>query len=129
MVFYKSWLQLGIKKIKDIYDSRHKIFYTFERLKQIYNISNSEFLNYFTITQSIPKTWKHIIKTQNINEILKPPLIYQVKKCKSPNKMLYNKQIELINHDNEINPHLKTLLSHKNPEESPQEKKPKTTLE
>ena len=26
MLFYKSWLQLGIKKINDIYDSRHKIF-------------------------------------------------------------------------------------------------------
>ena len=46
-LFYKSWQQSGIKSIANIYDSRLNLFYTFERLKQIYNISNSEFLNKF----------------------------------------------------------------------------------
>ena len=62
ILFNKFWLQLGIKSIAHIYDSRINIFYTFERLKQIYNITNSEFLYYYTIIQSIPKKWKQLIK-------------------------------------------------------------------
>ena len=75
---YNKWLQLGIKSIAHIYDSRLNTFYTFERLKQLYNINSSEFLNYYTITQSIPKRWKQIIKTQNITETQKLPLLKQI---------------------------------------------------
>ena len=107
-LFYNQWLQLGIKSIAHLYDSRINTFYTFERLKQLYNIDNSEFLNYYTIIQSIPKRWKQIIKTQNITEPPKIPLLKLIKKSRlSPNKILYNTQIQSLNKTNEVKPHIK----------------------
>lgn len=72
---YLYWLQNGIKYLKDIYhDTKNKI-YPFERLNDIYNLPDSDFLKYLTLTQSIPSPWKTALRYDNINN-LEPPTIF-----------------------------------------------------
>ena len=107
-IFYTNLFNKGIKYIKDIFDSRSKLFYTFQYIKTSYLLNNTDFLNYHTLVQSIPKPWKANIKNNNIlinttdNNLLK-----KISKSTSPNKYLYNIQLNRIASNLIIKPHTK----------------------
>ena len=49
-IFYKPWYDKGIIYIDQIFDSRHKLFFTFQHMKNVYALDNSEFLKYHSLT-------------------------------------------------------------------------------
>ena len=59
---FKSWLNVGIKYVKDMFDKGTQSFYTFPALKEKYNLLPSDFLKYLSILNSIPKAWKRQLK-------------------------------------------------------------------
>ena len=107
-MFYKELFNKGIKYIEQLFDSRSKKFHTFQYMKTSHLLNNSDFLNYHTLVQSIPKRWKAIMKNNNIqinntdNNLLK-----KISKSTSPNKYLYNIQINRIVKNIVIKPHTK----------------------
>ena len=58
LLYYKNWFDKGIKYIEQIFDKRQNKIYTFDRIKTLYNLDNSQFLKYHSLVQSIPKLWK-----------------------------------------------------------------------
>ena len=42
-ILYKSWLDKGIKYIMHLFDSRSKVFYTFQHIKNVYALDNGDF--------------------------------------------------------------------------------------
>ena len=50
-----------------LYDRRHRIFFTFAQLKQIFNLKETDFLRYYQILSSIPKHWKAKLRTESPN--------------------------------------------------------------
>lgn len=58
--FNKKLFEKGITNVVDHIDMGGNI-YTFERLKEAYNIKRT-FLDYQTLITKIPRTWKEIIK-------------------------------------------------------------------
>lgn len=89
-IMYLNWYNNGIKYIKDIYNDEAKRFYTFDRLKQLYNLHNNDFLKYLTIVHSIPNRWKMNIQNENIDTPLQPSIISQIIKSKQTNKYVYD---------------------------------------
>ena len=65
-IYFKTWHQLGIKYTKDIYDYLTKKIYTFDKLKDLYNVPNNDFLKYLSLVQSIPNVWKSHLKHENV---------------------------------------------------------------
>ena len=59
---YKTWYDLGIKKIRDIYDYNEKVFCSFGKLRDLYNIPSHDFLKYLSLIQCIPGNWKANLK-------------------------------------------------------------------
>ena len=45
-VFYKNWLQSGIKYVKDIFDHEQQAYYSFRKLHDNYNLPNTDYLRY-----------------------------------------------------------------------------------
>ena len=88
-VFYKTWLGLGIKYIKDIYDYSSKQFYSFEKIKEIYNVPNEDFLKYFSLVQSISNYWKSQLKHENGLIPIESKIINQIFEVKQTNKFAY----------------------------------------
>ena len=89
IVFYKTWLGLGIKYIKDIYDYSSKQFYSFEKIKEIYNVPNEDFLKYFSLVQSISNYWKSQLKHENGLIPIESKIINQIFEVKQTNKFAY----------------------------------------
>ena len=107
-LLYKSWLDKGIKNIEHIFDSRLKIFFTFQHMKTTYNLNTSDFLKYHTLIQSIPQSWKIKLKNENNqNNDIKNNLLEQISKLKSANKYFYNKQLNKVAENLVIKPHVK----------------------
>ena len=88
-VFYKTWLGLGIKYIKDIYDYSSKQFYSLEKMKEMYNVPNEDFLKYFSLVQSISNYWKPQLKHENGLIPSESKLINQMFEVKQTNKFAY----------------------------------------
>ena len=65
-LFYKYWFGKCIKYIEQLFDIRHKTFYTFQHIKNVYILGNSEFFKYYTLIQSIPDSWKQMIKVETL---------------------------------------------------------------
>ena len=61
-IFYKTWLQLGIKYINDLYDYSAKKFHSFEKLKELHSVPNEDFLRYLSFVQRIPKYLRKQLK-------------------------------------------------------------------
>ncbi len=95
-LFYKDWYDKGIMYIKNIYDYRTKDFYTFNDVKNLYNLNNGDFLKYYTLIGNIKDEWKETLKTENISTVTPEYLISKLLKHKTANKMLYDKQIDAI---------------------------------
>ena len=58
--------------MKDIYDYSAKKIYTFDKLKELYNVPNNDFLKYLSLVQSISNFWKLQLKHENQNDVVKP---------------------------------------------------------
>ena len=93
-VFYKTWLGLGIKYIKDIYDYSSKQFYSFEKIKEIYNVPNEDFLKYFSLVQSISNYWKSQLKHENGLIPIESKIINQIFEVKQTNKFAYKRLLQ-----------------------------------
>ena len=48
-----------------MYDFSAKRFHSFEKLKELYNVPNGDFLKYSSLVQSIPNYWKAQLKHEN----------------------------------------------------------------
>ena len=88
-ITYTNWLNNGIKFIKDLYDDEGKKFYSFGRLKDLYNLPSGDFLKYFTLLNSIPNTWKSNIALEHIDTPIAPTAISQIIKVKQSNSYVY----------------------------------------
>ncbi|MES9884044.1 MAG: reverse transcriptase domain-containing protein [Sedimenticola sp.] len=88
--YYKDWDERGIKYIEHIYDYRTKTFFEFTYIKQLYNVSNSDYLKYFKMISTIPQTWRARLRNETINTQNNTiPLLTKVQSSKQCNKMLY----------------------------------------
>ena len=90
MFYFKNWLHLGIKYIKDIYDFKNKKLHAFEKLKELYNIPNQDFLKYLSLVQSIPNHWKSQLKHENGQVPLKSTMLNNILNAKETNKFVCN---------------------------------------
>ena len=85
-----------------------KLFYTFEYIKTVHALNNSDFLNYHTFVKSISKQWITKLKNENLpNNETQNNILQQIKTIKSANKYLYNKQLSVITNNIVIKPHTK----------------------
>ena len=108
LIFYKPWYAKGIKYIEHLFDKRQKNIYTFERIKTLHNLENSDFLKYHTLVRSIPISWKQRLKDENfIDNYEHNSLLQQIQKLKRVNKFLYNKQLNNIRNSLIVKPHVK----------------------
>ena len=89
-IMYKNWYHNGIKYLKDIYDDASKTIYSFDRLQELYQLPRTEFLNYLSLIQSIPRRWKTNLQHENVNTPMAPLTINQTIKAKQTNKFVYN---------------------------------------
>ena len=106
--FYKSLFEKGIKYIDNVFDSRLKLFYTFNYIKTAYALNNSEFLKYHTLVQSISQQWITKLKNEHLsNNELETNLLQQIQAKKRANKYLYTKQLSVVANRIVIKPHIK----------------------
>ena len=90
-IFYANWYQNGIKfMIRDIYKDTCKHIYPFSRLKEMYNLPESDFLKYISLVNSIPSIWKTRTRNENINIPDTPNLFSQILNQKQINRYIYN---------------------------------------
>ena len=97
ILFYRDWYDKGIKLTEHIYDFRTRQFYTVNQLKDLYGISENDFLKYYNIVSNIPKAWKNKLKTENHNiltEKINKALNAVTQQKGSVNKTLYNLQFK-----------------------------------
>ena len=83
--------------MKDIYDYSAKKIYTFDKLKELYNIPNNDFLKYLSLVQSISNFWKLQLKHENGLVPIKMTLLNQLLRVKQTNTFVYNL---LLNYEN-----------------------------
>ena len=107
-IFYKTLYDKGLKYINQVFDNRLRLFYTFQYIKNVYALNASDFLKYHTLIQSIPTHWKAKLKIENnLNNNTQQNLLTQISTQKSPNKYLYNIQLNRITNSLVIKPHIK----------------------
>ena len=94
-IFYRDWLDNGIKYINDLLDEEAN-FYSWESFSQQYGIQNQAF-NYYALLHAIPRNWKKRIKKINkkLNNITFGN-IQKVKHLKKPGRYFYKEAIEMI---------------------------------
>ena len=57
-LFYNKWLEKGILFIEHIFAYRSNVLFTFEQLQWLYDLSDTEHLNYITLTRCLPNECK-----------------------------------------------------------------------
>ena len=87
-VFYKNWIQSGIKYVKDIFD--RQAYYTFRKLQDNYNLPNTDYLRYLSLVNSIAKDWKSKLRRENSNILAETQILSQPKNTIQTNKFIYN---------------------------------------
>ena len=85
----------GIDLVEHLYDYRVREFYTFNQIKQLYDLENTEFLKYYTLIQSIPLHWKEKLKTEAISYQQPEHLILLINKQTKICRFIYSKLILL----------------------------------
>ena len=63
---YHKWYDRGIKFIDQIYDYRFRRFYNFSEFKDLYQISEHDYLKYNALIHNIPKPWKAQLVSEEI---------------------------------------------------------------
>ena len=66
-IMFKNWQQSGIHFVKDLFDNDGQSFYTFASLKEKFDLSSSDFLEYLSILNSIPSAGKRSLKNEDNN--------------------------------------------------------------
>ena len=89
-IFCANWYQNGIKFIRDIYNDTGKHIYPFSRLKERYNLPESDVLKYLSLVNSIPSIWKTRTRNENINIPETSNLFSQILNQKQINRYIYN---------------------------------------
>ena len=84
-----NWYHNGIKFFKDIYDDVTKKVYSYNRLREIKNLPEGDFLNYYTLIHNIPYSWKTNIKNENENTPKPTTILNQLMKTEHTNKYVY----------------------------------------
>ena len=64
-IVYRSWLQKGIKTVKDILENN--CIMSFQQIRNKYDIPVADYLKYHTLISAIPRAWK--IEITDMNEI------------------------------------------------------------
>ena len=85
---YKNLYQAGIKYLKYIYDYTTKKIYSFETLRELYNLPCHDFLKYISLIQSIPNNWKRQLKHENINVPCTSTILNQLLYVRQTNKFI-----------------------------------------
>ena len=100
-IIYSNYLHnVGIKRIKHIFNTDEKRFYTFNELKNLYGLDNSQFLQYHRIINSIPHDWKTTFEEENIDEQNENNiLINKIMRVKKVCSFLYKIQLDKIKTD------------------------------
>ena len=78
------------KFIRGIYNDTGKRIYPFSRLKEMYNLPESDFFKYLSLVNSIPSIWKTRTRNENINIPETPNLFSQILNQKQINRYIYN---------------------------------------
>ena len=89
-IMFANWYHNGIKFFKDIYDDVTKKVYSYNRLREIKNLPEGDFLNYYTLIHNIPYSWKTNIKNENENTPKPTTILNQLMKTEHTNKYVYN---------------------------------------
>ena len=94
-LFYENWLNNGIKYIKHIYNYEQNRFYSFINLVDMYNVPNTDFLNYMSLVTSISTAWKTNLQNESCpNEIeLRDNLLFKLKRSKQKTRFIYSYQL------------------------------------
>ena len=95
VLYYKTWYEKGIKYIEQLYDFRNKEFYSFEHFKYLYNFEDSESFRFLKMIASIKPMLKRSLMNESITYSAPESLKNDVLKSKSPNKLLYTKQLNI----------------------------------
>ena len=66
ILYHKQWQEKDIKYIEHIYNYSLMQFYNFEELKNLYDISNKDYLKYYHIVNNIHEDWKVLRKEENL---------------------------------------------------------------
>ena len=109
-IMYKTWYDLGIKKIRDIYDYNEKVFCSFGKLRDLYNIPSHDFLKYLSLIQCIPGNWKANLKHENRDYPGGENILQNLLKVKETNRYVYTMllkkdEIETSNAEQKWNNH------------------------
>ena len=89
-VFYKSWFQLGIKYVKDIFDNETKTYHSFRNMQINFDLPNTDFLRYLSLINSIPRDWKRKLYHENSNIPAEKKILDQLKNTIHTNRFIYN---------------------------------------
>ena len=92
-IFYRNWLNKGIKTFEDIFDTRTKQYFSFKFIQYIYSIPRNDYLKYLSLINSIPNDIKNNLTHDSIGKSLNMHLLEKVLATKRINKMLYDIQI------------------------------------
>ena len=84
---YTDWYNKGITYFKDIINNTDKTIYSFANLKDKFDLTDNDFLKYFSLVHTIPNIWKTNIKNEILNTPVMPTLISQVLKAKQTKKI------------------------------------------
>ena len=85
-MMFANWYHNEIKFFKDIYDDVTKKVYSYNRLREIKNLPEGDFLNYYTLIHNIPYSWKTNIKNENENTPKPTTILNQFMKTEHTNK-------------------------------------------
>ena len=88
---FANWYHNGIKFFKDIYDDVTKKVYSYNRLREIKNLPEGDFLNYYTLIHNIPYSWKTNIKNENENTPKPTTILNQL--MKTEHIIIYHNRI------------------------------------
>ena len=53
--------------MKDIFDHETKVYHSFRKMQNNFNLPNTDYLKYLSLINSIPKDWKRKLNHENLN--------------------------------------------------------------
>ena len=75
--------------MKDIFDHETKVYHSFRKMQNNFNLPNIEYLKYLSLINIIPKDWKRKLNHENSNIPADTKILDQLQ------KLYTNKQIHL----------------------------------
>ena len=69
LIVCNKWFENGILLIEHIFDYRRNIIYTFEQLQWLYDLSDTEYFDYITLTHCKPNERKENVNHEQMTYI------------------------------------------------------------